>query len=40
MIPCTECCKYQKNGECTYNIVSSKLILPQASYCAYFEKIP
>ena len=38
MIACTENCKYQKNGECTYEIVSSKIILSKNSNCAYFEQ--
>ena len=38
MIACTENCKYQKNGECTYETVSSKLILSQNSNCVYFEQ--
>ena len=38
MIACTENCKYQKNGECTYDTVSIKPILSQNSNCAYFEQ--
>lgn len=39
MINCTENCKYQKNGECTYEEVSSsKAISNSPSNCAYFEQ--
>lgn len=38
MIYCTENCKYQKNGECTYDIISSKPINSLNSNCAYFEQ--
>jgi hypothetical protein len=39
MITCTENCKYQKNGECTYEEVSSsKIISFSPSNCAYFEQ--
>lgn len=39
MIACTENCKYQKNGECTYEkISSSKKIISSNSNCIYFEQ--
>lgn len=39
MITCTENCKYQKNGECTYEeVISSKPISNFSSNCAYFEQ--
>ena len=37
MIACTENCKYQKNGECTYDFVSSNTVLSKNSTCAYFD---
>lgn len=37
MITCTENCKYQKNGECTYEeVISSKEVNSFLSNCAYF----
>ena len=39
MIACTESCKYQKNGECTYEqIVDSNGSFNSISNCAYFEQ--
>lgn len=39
MIACTENCKYQKNGECTYEeVISSKTVSNSPSNCAYFEQ--
>ena len=39
MIACTENCKYQKNGECTYEeITSSTLSVNSKSNCMYFEQ--
>lgn len=39
MIACTENCKYQKNGECTYEeIISNKRVLTSFSNCIYFEQ--
>ena len=39
MITCTENCKYQKNGECTYGeIALSKTLSFSTSNCAYFEQ--
>lgn len=44
MIPCIENCKYQKNGECTYETISSKIFTTLSSdsasnsNCAYFEQ--
>lgn len=38
MIACIENCKYQKNGECTYETICSKSILSSNSNCAYFEQ--
>ncbi len=39
MIVCTENCKYQKNGECTYGqVLSSKSISSSPSNCMYFEQ--
>ena len=44
MIACTENCKYQKNGECTYEeihlsqINKSNNCTNQNSNCVYFEQ--
>lgn len=45
MIACTENCKYQKNGECTYEEIhlsqtnkSNNNRTNQDSNCAYFEQ--
>lgn len=38
MIKCIENCKYQKNGECTYTVVASKIFTVSDSNCAYFEQ--
>ena len=39
MIVCTEKCKYQKNGECTYDKVSGLTDNNNfSSGCAYFEQ--
>ena len=38
MIACTENCKYQKNGECTYEEVNSSKNISISSGCAYFEQ--
>lgn len=45
MIACTENCKYQKNGECTYEEIhsletnnSNNICSNQNSNCAYFEQ--
>lgn len=37
MIACTENCKYQKNGECTYEKISCKNNSSNSN-CAYFEQ--
>ena len=39
MIVCTEKCKYQKNGECTYEEVKGFTVNnDSSSSCAYFEQ--
>ena len=38
MIACIENCKYQKNGECTYDKVLSNTNSFFYSNCAYFEQ--
>lgn len=39
MIACTENCKYQKNGECTYEeVISCKTSKASLSNCIYFEQ--
>lgn len=38
MITCTENCKYQKNGECTYEKTTSCKKTSSNSNCAYFEQ--
>ena len=38
MIACTENCKYQKNGECTYQVVDTQKKHITFSNCAYFEQ--
>ena len=39
MITCTENCKYQKNGECTYEeVILSALPINSNSNCMYFEQ--
>ena len=38
MIPCLEKCKYQKNGECTYDVVCKESQTCHKSDCAYFEQ--
>ena len=37
MITCTENCKYQKNGECTYSVISSKITFFENPTCIYFD---
>ena len=40
MIACTENCKFQKNGECTYEeIMGVTYSLNSNSNCAYFEEM-
>ena len=38
MIVCLENCKYQKNGECTYDAIQNKSTTSLNSICAYFEQ--
>ena len=38
MIACTENCKYQINGECTYQFVDTPKNYIAFSNCAYFEQ--
>lgn len=38
MITCTENCKYQKDGQCTYEAIFSKTFSASNSNCAYFEQ--
>ena len=38
MIACTENCKYQKNGECTYEQIATCKNSSSNSNCAYFEQ--
>lgn len=37
MIICTENCKYQKNGECTYITVSRTSNFSPITNCGYYE---
>lgn len=39
MITCTEKCRYQKNGECTYEAVTStNIVTTSLSNCVYFKQ--
>lgn len=37
-INCIESCKYQKDGECTYELVTSSIVSSN-SQCVYFKRI-